>query len=418
MNWKGELCQILTFVVAPTLGVLGVAWALRAAAPARWTARRFAWITAATFLVTRVGAHLVVFHVFRYAGCDDLLRVWAPMGRAVLAGSDPGAYADNFYGPLFPCFAAIGLAPSGGRYAPGADLAFVAADAATLWLVGRAARRRLPETTSRRLVLAVALSPLLWLGVTALSQDEALSAFFLLLVLDFADRGRGLAAAATAALGALCTKALFPLWALPVLLASSRGRRTTIRDVGAAAAFTAVGFAAAHLLGWRVAPEADRRAEAYGASSWRLVLPDGVVSAGAFRVGLAATAVLCVVAAVAATRPRAGDSATDSAARGVVAVQAVFFVVSPFTIGLHLVHGLPFLAWQVVREGGAERRTTPVAAALLAGFAAWQIPSLAVEASDWPKFPPLIVAFVAFWGWTGWRAVTAPWPAALPEAPR
>jgi hypothetical protein len=415
MNWKGELCQHLTFVAAPILGALGVLLAFRAAAPERWTSRRFLHVAVALFLLTRVGTHLVVFHLFRYAGADDLLEFWVPMARAVLDGRDPGPFADNLSGPLFPYVTAAGLGWSGGRYAPGVDLPFVVADALALLLLLRIARRRVTEAASRRLVLAATLSPLVFLGVTVSTQDESLFVFFLLWTLDLSERGRVLPAAAVAALGTLFTKALFPLWALPVLLAGDGGSRGAVRRVGTAAAFTAVGLAAAFACGWGPAERPEISRVVFGTSAWTFFDSDGRVSSTTFHLGLAATAALAIVAAFVATRRRSGESTSDGAARGVVAVQAAFFAASPYTIPLHLVHGLPFLAWQALREGAAETRPSAAALALLAGFAAWQIPAFAVEASWWPGCAPLLAAFVAFWAWTGRRAVAAAWPSAVTE---
>src|SRR5258705_1061737 len=101
MNWKGELMQYATFFVAPVLGALAVVWALRAKTPERWDAKQFLRWTLVLFLLTRIGTHLVVFHLFRYAGTNDLLNFWAPMARAVLDGRDPSAFTDTLSGPRF-----------------------------------------------------------------------------------------------------------------------------------------------------------------------------------------------------------------------------------------------------------------------------------------------------------------------------
>jgi len=418
MNWKGELCQICTFVVAPTLGALGVLWALRAAAPARWTNRQFVRFAVVAFVLTRVGAHLVVFHLFRYAGTNDLLDYWVPMARDVLAGRNPGPHADSLSGPLFPFVTALGFAWTGGRYAPGIDLPFVVADALSLVLLARIARRRFDESTSRRLVLALLLSPLLLLGVTVSTQDEALFAMFLLWTLDLRERRRDVAAVGVVALGTLCTKALFPLWALPVLLVGDGGLRGAARRVGAAAAATAAALGVAALVGWRPMSRPPAARVVFGSSSWNLFISDVGLSPTAFAAGLAATSALAVAAAFVATRRRDSESTSDAAARGVVAVQAAYFVACPYTIPLHLVQGLPFLAWQSVREGATSPRAPAAALALLAGFAAFQIPAFAVEAAWWPEHRVLLAAFVAWCAWTGLRAAASPWPPVADEAPR
>jgi hypothetical protein len=408
-NWKGELMQLLTFTVAPLLGALGVVWAVRARAVAEMDAARFAKWALGLFLVTRVGTHLVVFHLFRYAGTNDLLNFWEPMARDVLAGRDPSAHTDTMSGPLFPFVMAIGYALSGGRYAPGIDLPFVVADGVALWLLLRIARRRLPETTARRIVLATLLSPLLWIGVTVCTQDEALFACLLLATLDLADRGYGVAAAAVAAVGTLATKSLFPPWVLPVLVASSVSMFDAVRRYLLSLLFTAAGFAVAVGLGWSIASRAQSSRGAFGSSTWFLFVPDGNISADAFRLGLAATGTTALFLSMAAIRRRDGESVTDAAVRGVVVAQAVFFVLCPYTIPFHLVHALPFLVWQLVREGADARPIGAAAAVLLLGFAAWQVPSIRFGAEAWSGAPLASAAFAAFWGWTGWRALTARW---------
>jgi hypothetical protein len=417
MNWKGELAQLLTFTVAPVLGALGVVAALRARFVATMDAARFARLAIVLWLVTRVGTHLVVFHVFKYAGTNDLLNFWEPMAQDVLARRDPSAHMDSLSGPLFPVVMAIGYALSGGRYAPGIDLPFVVADGAALWLLLRIARRRMPEASARRVALATMLSPLLWIGVTVCTQDEALFACLLLATFDLADRGRGTAAAAVAALGALTTKALFPMWVLPVLVASSPTMREAFRRYLLSLAFAAAGLGVAWLLGWRPSGAARGDEGAFGSSTWFLFVPDGRMDPLAFHTGLGLTATACLFLGMAPLRRHEGESLTDAAVRGVVAVQAAFFVLSPYTIPFHLVHALPFLAWQLVREGADERPVRTAGVVLLAGFAAWQVPSVQFGAEWWSSMPLVSAAFALFWAWTGWRAITAPWKPAAATVP-
>ena len=409
INRKGELTQLLTFTVAPILGAFGVVWAVRARAVAEMSAAAFAKWAIALFLLTRIGTHLVVFHVFRYAGTNDLLNFWEPMARDVLAGRDPSAHTDTMSGPLFPFVMSIGLAISGGRYAPGIDIPFVVADGVALWLLLRIARRRLPESTARRIVLAVLLSPLVWIGVTVCTQDEALFACLLLATLDFADRGYGVAAAAVAAIGALATKSLFPLWVVPALVASSVSMFDAVRRYVLSLALTAAGFAVAVKMGWNLASRAESSRGAFGSSTWFLFVRDGHISPDAFQLGLVATGTACWFLGLAAVKRRDGESVTDAAVRGVVVVQAVFFVLCPYTIPFHLVHALPFLVWQLVREGAGDRPLRTAAGVLLLGFAAWQVPSIRFGAEAWSGAPYASAAFALFWGWTGWRALTARW---------
>jgi hypothetical protein len=402
MNWKGELAQAVTFYVMPLLGALLAFAALRTDRLDRLDRRRWAILAASLFLVTRIGTHLVVFGLFRYPGGHDLLEVWKPAGEAALSGGDPWRHLDNLYGPLFPRILALGLWLSG--TGPGIDVPFIAADGAALVLLLRIARRAFPEETARRLTLAVLLSPLLWHGVTVRSQDEPMFAMFLLLALDLVLAGRHGWAALAAALGSLCTKAIFPLWVLPVLLAPRDGWRSTAVRVALAAGLTVVGFGALQAAGWGYSTAFHPVTTVRGTSLW-LFLPAALRDSDlAVRAGLGATAMACAGAALACARAPGPSAPVHRAALGVVLVQAVFFVVCPFTLPPHLVHGLPFLAWQAVAEGAAEPKP-PRAALLLAGLlCAWQVPAVALNAERWVAYPWLVVLFVATWAWTGWRA--------------
>ncbi len=349
--------------------------------------------------------HVVVFHLFRYSGGNDLLRVWLPIARAVLEGRDPAPFIDNLYGPLFPFALAGGLGAFGGGYPPGIDLVFVIADGASLWLLFRIALRRMSEPVARRLTLAILVSPLLWHGVIVRTQDEPLFVFFLLLTLDSLERGRETLAVSSAVLGTLFTKALFPLWVLPVLLAAGGGWRRLLLRIGSAGALTAAGMALYIAFGWdlqgRFHPTLDLR----GSTTWFLFAGGGQPSSTAFRLGLVATALLCIAAGCAAVLRNAGEGPFRSASRGVVAVQAAFLVASPFSLPPHLVHGLPMLAWQAVDEGACEPRPPWRGIVLGLGFCLWQIPALWINSEFWSTIPLLIAGFALYWAWTGWIAL-------------
>jgi len=403
MNAVGIAIQAFTFVGLPCLGALAVWLALRLALLDRLSPARWAWTAAGLFLLTRVGTHLVVFHLFRYSGGDDLLRVWQPIARAVLEGKDPVPFIDNLYGPGFPFVLASGLALSGGRYLPGIGVPFIVADGIALVLLLRIASRRFPENVARRLTMAVLLSPLLWHNEAVRSQDESMFCLFLLLTLDLLDRGREVPGVLAAAMGTVLTKAVFPLWVFPILIAAGGGWRRTATRVALAGVLTLAGVSAYFALGWDFPggfhPDIDVR----GSTSWFLVPGGAEASVGVFRAGLLMTALLCSAAGFLAARR--GPELRDRAASGVVAAQSAFIVVGPFTLPPHLVQGLPFLAWQAVREGVCAPRLTWKASLLGLGFCLWQIPSVWLNSEFWRDYPALILAFVAFWGWTGWLAL-------------
>lgn len=418
MNWKGELAQYLTFVVAPFLGALGVFGALRWSAVDRIDARTFARWAIALFVVTRIGAHVIVFHVFRYPGTVDLTDFWQPMARAVLDGKDPGVFADNMSGPLYPFVLAAGLAISGAKYVAGINAVFVAADATAMWLLLRIARRHLPENVARRVLLAALLSPMLWVGDTACSQDEVIFACLLLATLDLAETGRVGWAMLCAAMGTLCTKALFPFWVFPILLATSPSRRAALSRVVLTGAATVAGIAIAVALGFDLTGHAAANRIVRGTTPWAFFVPSQELDPFTYRAGLAATAVLCVVAAIVATRPRADESVADRAVRGVVAVQAAFFVASPYSLDYHLAHAWPFVAWLLVREGAAATRLGRAAAVLVAGYCILPMIGFAIGAEGISGNRLLLLAFTGWCAFTGWRALRpirldAPsWPSA------
>jgi hypothetical protein len=410
MNWKGLAAQYLTFVVAPLVGALGVLGALRWGGIDRLDPRRFAAWAVGLFVVTRVGFHLVVFHVFRYPGTVDLTDFWQPMARAVLDGRNPGAWADNMSGPLYPFVLAAGLGWSGARYVPGINAVFVAADALMLWLLLRIARRHLPETTARRILLVALVSPMLWVGDVACSQDEVIFACLLLAVFDLAETGRVAAAVVVAALGTLVTKALFPFWVMPVLVASAPGRGAAVRRLAIAAALTVAGIGIAVALRYDLLGHADANRIVRGTTPWAFFVPSAELDPSTYRTGLVAAAVACVVAGYLGARRRDGESAADAAVRGVVAVQAAFFAVSPYSLDYHLAHAWPFLAWMLVREGAAARPMRRAGAVLAAGYCVLPMIGFGIGAEGISGHRALLALFTGWCVFTGWRALAGrPW---------
>ena len=406
MNWKGHLLEFVTFLLLPCLGALAAWFAFRTDRFDRWDGKRWFRLAAALFLLTRVGTHVVVFHVFRYPGGDDLTRVWEPIARAVLEGRDPAPYVENLYGPIFPLVLAAGYALSGGSYVPSIGAPFLLADALSLVLLLRIARRRFPEALARRITLAVLASPVLWHGLIVRTQEEPLFALFLLWTVDLLDRKREGPAVFAAAFGTFCTKALFPLWVLPVLLAAGGGWRRVTARTALAGGLTLLGMGLYVGFGGGIRERFGPALAMFGSSPWTIFAGGSWDEPPVFRLGLALTAAGCCAAAFgAALRP---GRFPDLAARGVVAVQAAFLVLSPFSIPLYLAMGLPFLAWQAAEEGGAAGPVLSRGSLLVAAFALWQIPSCYLGAEHWMSRPWLVAPFALTWAWTGWLALRAP----------
>jgi hypothetical protein len=407
LNWKGHLAQFLTFTVAPAAGLLAAWIGLRHPAVGRLGARAFRRVTAGLWLLTRVGTFLVVFPLMGYAGGYDLTEVWTPIARAVLTGADPTPFVDNLYGPLFPHVLALGLSAGAGRYAPAIDLPFLVADALSVLLL-RIARRHLPEESARRVALFYLLCPVLWHGLVVRTQEEPLFVLFLLATFDLLDRRHLLSGCAVAALGTLFTKALFPLWVLPVLLAPGGGLRRCLGRVLLAGGLTVGGLLAAMAAGWDAAARLHPTLGVRGSSSWLLLFGESP-SRQVFLAGLALTAIGCIAAAAAALTVRPGEGPADRAARGTVTVQAAFFLLSPFALPPHLVHALPFLAWQAVREGAGRRAATAGALLYAATLCLWQYPALRVNSEIWSGLPMMIALFLLWNAWSGARALRVRW---------
>jgi hypothetical protein len=408
VNWKGELAQILTFAIAPALGALAAWWSVRSPRVAGWDDRLFRRVAVGAWLATRLGTYAIVFHVFRYAGGHDLLSVWVPIARTVLEGGDPAPLVDNLYGPLYPHVLAAGLWLGGG-HAPATGLGFLLGDAASLVLVHRLARRRLDAVAARRVLLLVLLSPMVWHGLAVRMQDEPLFLACLLLVQDLLDRRREGWAAAASAIGVLLTKALLPLYLLPVLLAADGTWRERLRRVFLAGGATIAALALAVLAGWRPVTSAHGTLGVRGSSAWWLIT-DGSAPREVFLAGLGFTAVACIAAAVFANRRVPGGDAGDRAARGVSATQSAFFVASPFVLPPHLAHGMAHVAWHVVRAGAARTRPPLSAHLLLVPLLGWQVVFTWLNPELAHTQPWVVAAFVTWCAFAGWHAIAARWP--------
>jgi hypothetical protein len=408
VNWKGELLRFLFDWGFPAAGALAALWALRTTRLDALPAKRWNASALAAWVASRLVVHVLAFHMLgRGAGSGDLQRVWGPAARAVLDGTDPVEHLDNLYGPLFPWVLASGLGAGGGGYAPAIGLPFLLADALGLVLLRRLSVRHLGDVASRRLTAAVLLAPFTWFLTVVNTQDEALFSCALLATVAALDAGRERIGGLAAAAGTWLTKALFPFWAFPVLLAAGGGANRTILRTVAAAALTLGGLFLAAALGWNALGQVRDNIDTRGSTSWFLFV-DAAKGVGprAATAGLAATALACVVAALAALRVREGESLPDRAARGVTAVQAAYVVATPFLLSAHLAQGFALVMWLAVRRGAADARPPRAALVLGAGTLLWQIPGLGVRAEEWHRHPwVLLLPWVAFWAWTGVQAL-------------
>jgi hypothetical protein len=418
VNWKGQAAHLLLHLGLPLAGAIAALVALRTPRLDGLPVRRFAALALGAWIATRAGVAILAFGVLGFDGSGDLRRVWVPAAAAVLDGTDPAEHLDNLYGPLFPWTLAAGLGATGRAFAPAAGLAFVAADGVALLLLRRLATRSLGEIPARRFLLAATLAPFTWYLTVVHSQDEAMFSCLLLATLAALEAGRERTAGLVAAAGTWATKALFPFWVLPVLLAAGGGAGRIAARVVAAGALTLAGLLLAVVLGWNALGQVRENLGTRGSTTWFLFVDAAAgVSPAAARAGLAATALACAAAALVALRPRPGEGAPDRAARGVTAVQAAYAVATPFLLSAHLAQGILLVLWFAVRRGATAARPSREAWALAAGVLLWQVPGLAIRAEEWHRHPLLVASWAAFWAWTGWRAWRAPGPAAAQDSP-
>ncbi len=406
MNWKGQLLQVAVFLLLPLLGAAGSWAAFRGTFTDDLSRGRWLLVVVTVFLATRAGTHALVFGLLGYHGGDDL-GVWESVARAVLEGGEHTGFLGNLYGPLLPYVLAAGLWIGGGNHPSTIDVPFVLADAGALFLLYRLARDRWGESPARRITLATMLVPLLWHGEVVRTQEESLLAFFLMLVLTLLRGGREVGACAAAVLGTLATKALFPFWVLPVLLAPGPTTgRSALRALAAGTA-TVLGLAVAAQFGWDWRGLASRAPGIGGSSSWVLLTR---ITGGALPysplAGLGITALGCAAAALAAL-PRRTESGglEDRTALGVAAVTATYFVLSPLSLAAYIVQGLPLLLWWLWNAGTGTARPGSWPWWAFLGLLAWNVLSIPYTSEHWPDHPWLILLFVAYWGFVAACAV-------------
>lgn len=214
-------------------------------------------------LTTRFGFLLVILTVLgRAAGPDK--AAWALHGTGALEGLLPYLDYPSVYGPFFSYVLAPGCRLLGP--AAGPVVTFIVFDLLTVFLLLRATSDR---ELNWRAAWLYAASPLSWYFVVRLGQDEAIGAFFVVVLLLAARAKRDWILAVTAGLAAAVTKVLFLLAAFPVAFARRhRLRNCILAPVVLAACCLPFALAGGNVMQW-----AERLNRYGGPSRWYFTGP-------------------------------------------------------------------------------------------------------------------------------------------------
>jgi len=174
------------------------------------------------FLITRVGLFLAIFVIIGHpAGCDK--HYWSLHGTSALDGLLPYIDYPSEYGPLFCYLLAPAFLWLNDILAP--VVVFIFFDFLTFLFLHRVTG---DWDADRRIASIYLLTPISWFVVVRYGQDESIAAFFLVLLMVLARRGRDSSVSVAAGIGAAATKVLFIPLALPILLARPRRFRVLL----------------------------------------------------------------------------------------------------------------------------------------------------------------------------------------------
>jgi hypothetical protein len=176
----------------------------------------------AFFVLTRVVLLVAIIRLAGHATGPDNVR-WILYGESTLAGQLPYVHYPNPYGPGLPYLLAAAFFFLSPAVAP--VTLFIVFDFLAFVVLHWVSADRL---FCRKVATLYLVAPLSWLMVVRFGQDESIGAFFLVLMLILIRKGRNLLLPVAGALGAACTKALFLLPALPVMLNSASPARSVL----------------------------------------------------------------------------------------------------------------------------------------------------------------------------------------------
>jgi hypothetical protein len=209
--------------LAPVLVILAGS-ALVAVLPRidRILSRSYVLGSAGFFILTRIVLLVIIMQVSgRATGPDNVC--WVLHGQSALAGRIPYVDYHSEYGPAFAYMLVPAFRFLSASIAPAA--AFILFDLFTFVLLHWV---RVDRVFSRKVATLYLITPISWLMVVRFGQDESIGAFFVVLILILARKGPQVLLPIVAAAATACTKVLFLLPALPVILNSERPVRAVL----------------------------------------------------------------------------------------------------------------------------------------------------------------------------------------------
>ncbi|MCK4547921.1 MAG: hypothetical protein KAW17_10825 [Candidatus Eisenbacteria sp.] len=208
--------------------LLGSCLVLAAPLVNRMFARSHALFAALFFLLTRVGFFVIIFIVIGYPAGPDK-AAWKTHGTSALEGLLPYVDYPSAYGPFFSYLLAPAFLFLHPYVAP--VVVFILFDFLTFVFLHRVGEN--PEF-NRKVATLYLITPLSWFVVVRYGQDEAIGAFFVVLMLILAGQRRENVLPLLAGFAVAFTKVLFFLPALPILLNRTGRLRACLIAAGVA----------------------------------------------------------------------------------------------------------------------------------------------------------------------------------------
>lgn len=325
--WRTQPWLALASLLPIPLGLAWMLWA-RSLPGLRGRPALAGWLT---WLLTRAAFAWLVWGVLGHMG-EDQRGFYLPQARAALAGQVPYRDFPSAYGPLFAPLLGLCVAAFGDT---GPMILFLLADLVT-WRVLAANEGEASEAVWTWVAL-----PLVWYLGVRYAQDEPLAACFVALAWWGGRRAHPVLGGLAFAAGALVTKPLFLMLALPFALA--RGRRTIPALVSTALPLAAVYLALA-LAGAAVWQPLVLEGRKFGVGPTLWHLPASLWGVDPGLLGWQPFALLSLYGAWWLRRQRA-----DAAAHGAWQF-AAFAAFAPKFMPMYAVIWMPFLAVWAARE--------------------------------------------------------------------